>query len=269
MEQRALLGGAKGRARSRESRRRSWRSSRTGCRPGSCSRTCSASAPNSSIAVRTIARLAATVQGCPGWPMPGDLHGHVRAGRRTPRIARFQPAMPSALRSAGRPVWLRMICVSGKSAASRAASARCHHGVCRSKRRPLRASARSLRASARRSCRPARRRPARDWRAACGARCARTGTRPAARAPPPHRRVQPGLRDRDGRQAVLAAQLVDVAHLADRVGRVPLGFDVDRLLDHGTAPHRRGSRAAGSGGGSRGSRRSGTAIGGSSHSQGW
>ena len=43
--------------------------------------------------------------------------------------------LAAALRSLGSPVWLRMIDVSGKSRARRAASARCHQGVCRSKRK--------------------------------------------------------------------------------------------------------------------------------------
>ncbi len=41
--------------------------------------------------------------------------------------------------------------------------------------------------------------------------------------------VQPGLRDRDGGKTALAPQPLDVAHLADRVARVPFGFHVDRF----------------------------------------
>ena len=51
-----------------------------------------------------------------------------------------QAARPSALRSAGSAVWLMMIGVLGKSRASDAASARCHHGVWRSNERRCRAS---------------------------------------------------------------------------------------------------------------------------------
>ena len=51
-------------------------------------------------------------------------------------IARRQAAIPSVLRSAGSPVWFSTMAVSSKSAASRAASCRCHQGVCRSNDSP-------------------------------------------------------------------------------------------------------------------------------------
>jgi hypothetical protein len=43
--------------------------------------------------------------------------------------------------------------------------------------------------------------------------------------------VEPGLCHRDGRQPGARAQRFDKAHLADRIFRVPLGLDIDRLLD--------------------------------------
>ena len=182
--------------------------SRTGCRPGSCSRTCSAPTPKRSIIVRTMSRFAAD----------GPRLRRAGRGPRSSRatfghaasvaIARFQPARPSALRSAGRPVWLRMIVVSGKS---RGEARRFAQVPPRRLQVEAQAVARELgEAGAPRAIgHAAGRRIAgrRDSRAACAARCARTRTPPAARARAARRRASShACATATRRQSVLAAQ---------------------------------------------------------------
>ena len=150
-------------------------------------------------------------------------------------MARRQPASPSTLRSAGRPVWLTMMVVAGKSRASSAAASKCHQGVCRSKW--------SLCLSSRANPSPPARTVHRARRAAPCVLPTRRRRRLVAHAPHQRERrllgqhlahvraVEPGLSDHGAGEAVPRSHFVHPARLADGIARVPLGLDVDSLDD--------------------------------------
>ena len=138
-------------------------------------------------------------------------------------MARRQPASPSTLRSAGRPVWLTMMVVAGKSRASSAAASKCHQGDCRSnwslclssRAKPRRQRGQSIEPGAprRASCRRA---------AAFGfaGRSSPAGRSPAWPAPRsrPRGRTRPGRPWRWGGRAAQPSRAPSASRRWDRLG---------------------------------------------------
>ena len=93
------------------------------------------SGPNMASTSEMIQPLLSTVHGTSFRPMPDTFTITFSHSARA-AMCLCQPASPSCERWAGRPVWLRMMVVSGKSQARETASGRFHHGVCKSNMRP-------------------------------------------------------------------------------------------------------------------------------------
>ena len=88
--------------------------------------------PKILIASRIILLLSLTVHCLPGTQMPDILIAVLGCSAKFTKLA-FQLLRPSFDLSAGRPVWFKIIIVSGKSFANFVASSKCHQGVWRSK----------------------------------------------------------------------------------------------------------------------------------------
>ncbi len=201
-------------------------------------------APKRSITVRTMSRLAATVHGCARLAEAGDLDRHVRAGGERGHRA-LPPGDAVARPVGGQPGVveddLRVRKIGGEARGlgevpPRRLQVETQADCGASRAKPARHFASAM---------PPGRRIARrrGSRAACGARCARSRTPPAAPAPAARRRgrARPAPRRPSAARARGAATRCSASRRRDRAD--PTRPRRRRSSRRRTAPRRPGSRA--------------------------